>query len=99
MSSVATRSVEQPAWIVGHPRTESLAELFVSNSHRTSFLQTPFSRFVEQKLADGYRAHDVYDMLLRRIDVRTGVKANPTDFPTQALYLGHQLDKLELLGR
>ncbi len=99
MSSVATRSVEQPAWIVGHPRTESFGELFFSNSHRTSFLQTPFSRFVEQKLADGYRAHDVYDMLLRRIDVRTGVKANPTDFPTQALYLGHQLDKLELLGR
>ena len=100
MGCMVPKVDEQPAWIVSHPRSsETLSELLISNSFRTSFLQTPFSRFVENKLAKRYRTHDVYDMLLRRIDVRTGVKANPNDFPTQALYLGHQLDKLELLGR
>lgn len=92
--------VEQPAWIASHPESSrELGELFVSNSERTTFLHTPFTRFALQKLAEGYRAHDVYELLLRRIDIRTGVKANSNNFPTHALYLGHQLDKLELLGK
>lgn len=100
MAELKIKVAEQPAWISSHPHSsQELGDLFVSNSNRTAFLQTPFTRFVHQKLSEGYRAHDIYDLLLKRIDTRTGVKANPNKFPTHALYLGHQLDKLELLGK
>ena len=100
MAELKIKVAEQPAWISSHPHSsQELGDLFVSNSNRTAFLQTPFTRFVHQKLSEGYRAHDIYDLLLKRIDTRTGVRANPNKFPTHALYLGHQLDKLELLGK
>lgn len=100
MVELKSKVTDQPAWIASHPHSsQELGALFLSNSHRTAFLQTPFTRFVHQKLGQGYRAHDIYDLLLKRIDTRTGVKADPNKFPTHALYLGHQLDKLELLGK
>ena len=100
MVELKSKVAEQPAWISSHPHSsQELGDLFVTNSHRTAFLQTPFTRFVHQKLDEGYRTHHIYDLLLSRIDIRTGVKANPNKFPTHALYVGHQLDKLELLGK